>query len=138
LHPTTVKALADYGQLRDRLIPILSDSKAFFLLDNGRPLKYRQALYAFQSIRRELGWATQKKRLPRLHDLRHTFTCNRLLSWYKKGIDVNNAILMLSVYLGHSKVSNTYWYLTGIPPLMAIAAKRFECFPSKEQEVKHA
>jgi integrase len=127
----------DYGRLRDRLAPITSDSSAFFLMDNGRPLNYRQALYAFQSIRRQLNWETQRKRPPRLHDLRHTFACNRLLSWYEKGIDVNNAILMLSVYLGHSKVSDTYWYLTGIPPLMAIVAERFERFSSKGQEVKH-
>lgn len=138
VHPTTIEALADYGQIRDSLSPIISDPNAFFLLDSGRPLQYRQALYAFQSIRRELCWGSQKKRPPRLHDLRHTFACNRLLSWYKKGVDVNNAILMLSVYLGHSKISDTYWYLTGIPPLMAIAAERFECFCSKEQEVKHA
>jgi integrase len=133
LHSTTIKALADYGQLRDRLTPIRPDPKALFLLDNGRPLQYRQALYAFQSIRRQLGWETQKKRLPRLHDLRHTFACNRLLSWYEEGIDVNNAILMLSVYLGHSKVTDTYWYLTGIPSLMAIATERFECFSSKNR-----
>lgn len=137
LHPTTVEALDDYSRIRDRLVPVTSDSNAFFLLDNGRPLNYRQALYAFQSIRRQLGWETQRKRPPRLHDLRHTFACNRLLSWYEEGIDVNNAILMLSVYLGHSKVSDTYWYLTGIPPLMAIAAERFERFSSKSQEVKH-
>jgi integrase len=124
LHPTTVESLKDYARLRDRLVPAMSDSNAFFLFDNGRPLNYRQASYAFQSIRRQLAW--QRKRPPRLHDLRHTFACNRLLSWYEQDIDVNNAILMLSVYLGHSKVTDTYWYLTGIPPLMAIAAQRSE------------
>jgi integrase len=130
LHPTTIEALKDYAQFRDRLIPVMPDSTAFFLFDNGQPLNYRQALYAFQSIRRQLVW--QRKRLPRIHDLRHTFACNRLLSWYEHGIEVNNAILMLSVYLGHSKVTDTYWYLTAIPSLMAIAAQRFERFSGGE------
>lgn len=130
VHPTTVEALKNYARLRDRLVPVMSNSDAFFLFDNGHPLNYRQALYAFQCIRRQLGW--QRKRLPRIHDLRHTFACNRLLAWYKQGIDVNNAILMLSVYLGHSKVTDTYWYLTGIPSLMAIAAKHFERFSGGE------
>ena len=31
----------------------------------------------------------------------------------------------LSIYIGHAKVVDTYWYLTGIPELMAIAAERF-------------
>jgi integrase len=136
LEQTTSDALAQYGRIRDRFTPCKAN--AFFLFDNGRPPNYRQALYAFQSIRRQLGWDQNCKRLPRLHDIRHTFACNRLLLWYKQGIDVNNSILLLSVYLGHSKISDTYWYLTAIPSLMAIAAERFERFTLWEKEVKHA
>jgi integrase len=135
LHPSTVKALEAYTRFRDRRVPLRSPRGAFFLCDDGRPLRYRQALYAFQCIRRRVGW-TQGKRPPRLHDLRHSFASNRILAWYKQGIDVNNAIFLLSVYLGHGKVTDTYWYLTGTPLLMSIAAKRFECFASKE-EVRH-
>jgi integrase len=138
LHQTTADALVQYGHIRDRFTPVEAGANAFFLFDNGRSPNYRQALYAFQSIRRQLGWDKNNERLPRLHDLRHTFACNRLLLWYKQGIDVNNAILMLSVYLGHSKISDTYWYLTAIPSLMAIAAERFERFTLMEKEVKHA
>jgi hypothetical protein len=39
---------------------------------------------------------------------------------------VNSAILALSTYVGHMQVTDTYWYLTGIPELMTIAAQRFE------------
>jgi integrase len=136
LHQTTADALTQYGRIRDRFTP--AGTNAFFLFDNGRPPNYRQALYAFQSIRSQLGWDRNSKRLPRLHDIRHTFACNRLLLWYQQGIDVNNAILLLSVYLGHSKISDTYWYLTAIPSLMAIAAERFERLTLMEKEVKHA
>jgi len=34
----------------------------------------------------------------------------------------------LATYLGHVKVTDTYWYLTGIPELLGIAARRFERF----------
>jgi hypothetical protein len=34
----------------------------------------------------------------------------------------------LSTYVGHVKISDTYWYLTGIPELMAVAGQRFENF----------
>ena len=48
--------------------------------------------------------------------------------WHKQGIDVDQAMLTLSTYLGHAKISNTYWYLTGIPELMALAGSKFERF----------
>ncbi len=72
----------------------------------------------------------QKSR-PRLYDLRHTFACRRLLKWYQEGVDVQRMIVRLPTYLGHGKPSDTYWYLTGIPDLMAIAAERFERFASE-------
>jgi integrase/recombinase XerD len=105
-------------------------SSAFFMLDNGYPINYRQTLYSFQTIRAQMPW--RRKRPPRIYDPRHTFACNRLLSWYEEGIDVNNAILMLSVYLGRVKLSDTYWYLTGIPSLMSVAANRFENYAGGE------
>jgi hypothetical protein len=43
-----------------------------------------------------------------------------------KGGDVNRRLPQLATYMGHCKVADTYWYLTGIPALMAIAAERFE------------
>ena len=58
----------------------------------------------------------------------HSFICRRVLLWYQQGVDVDNAMVMLSTYVGHAKVTDTYWYLTGIPELMAIAAQRFEYF----------
>jgi hypothetical protein len=52
----------------------------------------------------------------------------RLLAWYRDGTDIHRAIDQLSSYLGHAKVSSTYWYLTGVPELFALAAARFEHF----------
>jgi hypothetical protein len=39
----------------------------------------------------------------------------------------------LSTYLGHAKVSDTYWYLTGVSELMAITAARFERFAAERR-----
>lgn len=64
----------------------------------------------------------------RIHDLRHTFICRRIQRWQAEGADIDNAIAALSTYVGHAKVSDTYWYLTGIPDLMATAGNRFEDF----------
>ena len=63
---------------------------------------------------------------PRLHDLRHTFVCQRLLRWYTEQRDIDCHILALSTYIGHARVTDTYWYVTATPELLAIAATRFE------------
>jgi len=35
-------------------------------------------------------------------------------------------MLALSTYVGHANVTNTYWYLSAVPELLARAAARFE------------
>jgi integrase len=129
LHRNTRRALADYASVRDRAIPAPLQAEMFFLSARGVKLDCRTVEYTFARLRKQLGWkARGHHAAPRLHDLRHTFICNRLLAWYREGVDVNSAILALSTYVGHTQVTDTYWYLTGIPELMTIAAQRFERF----------
>ena len=59
---------------------------------------------------------------------RHTFACRCLLGWLREGVDIHERIAALSTYLGHAKVSDTYWYLTAAPDLMSVAGHRFEQF----------
>jgi integrase len=73
----------------------------FFLSDAGIPVKYRRVDDAIVKPRRGLGWtADDGRRLPTIHDLRHTFACRRLLGWYEEGADVNLKMPALSTYLG--------------------------------------
>ena len=132
LDPSTVTALAGYCKRRDHEAPWVHDD-AFFCFDNARRVNYDQASYAFQCLRRQLGWERNTARLPRMYDLRHTFACRRLRQWYEDGVDVNWALPQLSTYLGHVKVSDTYWYLTAVPELMAIVTDRFEHYTSGGQ-----
>jgi hypothetical protein len=37
-------------------------------------------------------------------------------------------MLMLSTYLGHCKVADTYWYLEAVPALMCSIAERAEAY----------
>jgi hypothetical protein len=67
-------------------------------------------------------------RLCRYRHKRHTFACRRLLAWYRDGTDIDRAIDQLSAYLGHAKVTDTYWYLTGLPELLELAGRRFAQF----------
>ena len=49
-----------------------------------------------------------------------------MLLWQAQGIDINQQMLALSTYVGDAMVTNTYWYLTAVPELMALAAEQFE------------
>jgi integrase/recombinase XerD len=99
----------------------------------GRALPYTTALDTFRRLIHQLGFQTNGTMTRiRIHDLRHSFACQRLLQWYRDGLDVDHAIASLSTYLGHGKVSDTYWYLTGTGELLATVAERFEKFASPE------
>lgn len=127
-HATVADALADYLGMRDRFLPRMADD-AFFVSTPSRSLKKRAVHWTFQKLRNEVGIiARGAYRDVRIHDLRHTFICRRIQRWQAEGADIDNAITALSTYVGHAKVSDTYWYLTGIPDLMAIAGNRFEDF----------
>ncbi|WP_459213486.1 site-specific integrase, partial [Paraburkholderia aspalathi] len=124
-HRTTAAALLRYIGKRD-LDPLAADTESFFVFDYGRPATTRRVEYAFRVLRSALQWhARGDHPSPRLHDLRHSFVCHRLQDWYACGLDVDRSILALSTYLGHAKVTDTYWYETATPELLEIAARRF-------------
>ena len=49
-----------------------------------------------------------------------------MIQWYRSGENVQCRLPVLSTYLGHAHVSDTYWYLTHCPELMEWAVKRLE------------
>ncbi len=137
LHVTATRALRRYAGERDRG-GLAEDTDAFFVGANGQSLPYSTVRCTFRSICTQLGWRSNGTLpRPRMHDLRHSFACRRLLLWYQQGVNVDQAISSLSTYLGHGKVTDTYWYLTGTAPLLAIAGKRFEQFTQSTQGGNH-
>lgn len=133
VHASTLKVLREYAAFRDHYRPSQT-STSFLLGESGSPLHYDTVNGTFCALRKCLEWGPSASgRPPRVHDLRHTFACHRLLEWYRAKVDVDHAILALSTYLGHTAVACTYWYLTGIPELMAICAERFQKFIQAKQ-----
>lgn len=126
LHPSTRRALQRYARRRDQ-DPSSAATDAFFVFDQGQPALTRWLQYAFRLVCHQLRWrARGGHRAPRIHDIRHSFVCRRLRRWHEEGVDIDCNILVLSTYLGHAKVTDTYWYVTATPELMAIAARRLE------------
>jgi integrase len=141
MHPSTVEALRRYCWLRD-LIVDANEETPFFVATPGRQcaqgLDQHDVRRVFAELREQLHWSNRgTHHAPRIHDLRHAFVVRRMLLWHAQGTDIDQAMLSLSTYVGHAMVTNTYWYLSAVPELMALAAGKFESF-MPQQEVAHA
>lgn len=124
LHRTTVEHLLRYLEQRRLCV---SASNRLFVGNRGTALNVDMVEYVFQKLRAKLGWRPRgQHRAVRIYDLRHTFITRRLADWQANGNNIDQATLALSTYVGHAKVTDTYWYLTAIPELMQAASLRFE------------
>lgn len=128
VHETTRAALLRYARVRDRVHPI-PKTEAFLLSEAGLRLNQYSVREIFVRLSRAIGIRTHNGRFghgPRLHDLRHRLAVNTLVRWYRSDINVERRLPILSTYLGHTKVTDTYWYLQAIPELLRLALARVE------------
>jgi integrase len=128
LHPTTVEAMQGYQRLRDRHWPRPA-TVGFFVSGTGRRLSQSSLEQAFAELVRRAGLepaAGSRARRPRPHDVRHSFAVATLIRWHRTGQDVQALLPTLSAQLGHADAASTYWYLTAVPELLALASARAE------------
>jgi integrase len=126
LHPTTRAALRSYA---DRRAAHLGSrcSTYFFVAERGGRLLHQYVHRVFWRLSREIGLRRPGDHTgPRVHDFRHRFAIRTLLGWYQEGMDVEQQLPVLSTYLGHTCVRDTYWYLSACPELMQEAAQRLD------------
>jgi len=126
LHRTTTQALRAYARQRDQVVPVaLFDS--FFLSESGTRITGWALQYTWVKLTRQVGLrGPRDRRGPRMHDLRHRFAAESLLGWYRRGLDASRRLPVLSAYLGHVHVADTYWYLEAIPELLERALQRLD------------
>jgi len=131
IHSSTRRALRRYVAWRDRIYPAPS-TPSFFLSEQGRRLTWWILRWTFVQLSHQCGLrASSDRHGPRLHDFRHTFAVKTILAWYRAGADVERHIPELSTYLGHVHVSDTYWYLSGVPEILTLAAARLDIAPQE-------
>jgi integrase/recombinase XerC len=128
LHTSVVQALGSYRQSRDRC-HLTDIDTPFFISQTDTALPKRTVENVFLRMQPHLDWRSRGDYpVPRIHDLRHTFAVRRLQRWRDEGQSIDHALFWLCTYLGHAKISDTYWYLTGVPELMDAIGTRFEGF----------
>ena len=64
-------------------------------------------------VLRRAGVKPEKGRVgPRVHDLRHAFVVNRMLQWYRDGINPQVHLPYLATYLGHKDINSNGTYIS--------------------------
>jgi integrase len=101
--------LSDYcGRFRigcDKDMPL-------FILQNGSAFGEYKLYRNYTRVMVEAGIKPRESgRLPRLHDLRHTFCVHTLEAMAQKGFDLYVSLPLLTAYLGHNCISETEYYL---------------------------
>lgn len=123
LHGSVTARLEDYARARDARP---ASSPAFFLSLRGTRLHYENVHFTFREHVKKAGLAPRSPACrPRIHDLRHTFAVKTVTRWQAEGT-VAARLPALSAWLGHASPASTYWYLTGTPELLALAAGGLE------------
>src|SRR6266545_5710975 len=126
LHPTTVRALTGYLDLRDQAHPQPA-SPALLVGTTGARLHHANVGLTFARLGRQAGITPRSAACrPRIHDLRHSFAVATMLDWYRTDADVPAMLPRLATYLGHTDPKHTFWYLSAAPELLALAGQRLD------------
>lgn len=125
LAPSTSQIIRHYLDKRRILTPF-HPKAPFFITPAGKRLNYNQADSTFRKMIRACKIDLNLKKLPRLHDLRHTFACHCLINWYKQNVDVNTNLPILAAAMGHTDIHATQVYLHISTAILQQAAQRFQ------------
>jgi integrase/recombinase XerD len=127
LHASSCTVLAAYLARRRRYWAGRPVSPYVFVSNWGNRLDVGSVHRTFYALSRQIGLRQPSDHHgPRIHDLRHRFAVKTLWRWYRTGEDPERRLPILSAYLGHVHVADTYWYLSAWPELMREAQRRLE------------
>jgi len=123
---STTTEMRAYLERRKRAGFSTAPSEYVFPNVAGTKHHYPSLVTVFLEVLRSIGLRGPKgERGPRIHDLRHTFAVNRLLAWYRQGVNLGSKLPLLSTYLGHTTVTGTQVYLHATAELLESAGRRF-------------
>lgn len=130
---TVRKALADYLRAH-RLGGAPSELSAplFWYARTAREYRYPTIHALLVQVIRRAGLKPEPGTVgPRIHDLRHSFVVNRILAWYREGVNPQERLPYLVTYLGHKDLHSTLTYITITQELLQHASDRFRAFGAR-------
>jgi len=127
LAPSVMSALRNYVEAREQ-VGGSKDPLSGLFWHTQSPGRYSRVAAHMLLVRvlRRAGLKPEKGYAgPRIHDLRHAFVANRMLAWYREGINPQPHLPYLATYLGHKDINSTLVYLTITQELLQQASERF-------------
>jgi len=127
LSNSAASALWEYLEARQRAgAPQYPDSGLFWHDQGNTRYASASIAWALVEILRQAGIKPPKGKIgPRIHDLRHSMVVNRILEWYRAGINPQERLPLLATYLGHRDIHSTLTYITVTQDLLQEASERF-------------
>lgn len=122
-----VRELNAHLQLRrDHHLPLSPDTPLIWnRCRNGKAYSGGGLGQGLRLLFRSAGIRTPDGRLPRTHDVRHTFAVHALMRWYRNGADVGAKLPLLATYMGHVSIVSTERYLHFVQELASTSSDRF-------------
>ena len=130
LTDSALSALHEYLEARRMAKAPQSPDSGLFWHDQGDARYTSHGIaYGLVDILRRAGIKPPKgKTGPRIHDLRHSMVVNRILEWYRAGINPQDKLQFLATYLGHRDIHSTLVYITVTQDILQQANERFRTF----------
>jgi len=130
LTDSALSALREYLAARREAKGPQTPDSGLFWHDQGNARYTSQSIaWGLVDILRRAGIKPPKgKTGPRIHDLRHSMVVNRILEWYRAGINPQDKLPFLATYLGHRDIHSTLVYITVTQDLLQQANERFRTF----------
>jgi integrase/recombinase XerD len=127
LPPGVVNALREYIEERRKAgAPMDPEAGLFWNTLRWKRYSKKASQELLVTLLRRSGIKRGRGRTgPRVHDFRHAMVCNRMLDWYRHGINPQSHLAHLSTFMGHTDIQYTLTYLTVTPELLQLAGERF-------------
>lgn len=102
---------------RYKRILLGTDSDAFFVHSDGRPVSAGELTRCIIRCWKSANPAVDEKTLPRIrvYDLRHRFASATLQRWLDEGKNLYAMLPYLRAYMGHEKFEDTAYYIHILP-----------------------
>jgi integrase/recombinase XerD len=132
VHPRVLGRVLDHIRARRETEGPRTPESRLFLTPSKKSWTGHRLSYEFREDLIRLGIYKKSRKLgglimgsPRLHALRHSMACHRLIRWYRDGADVQAKLPILSTYLGHANWIFTQVYLKVTALVLREAGGRF-------------
>ena len=133
LSRSTGEVLDKYVALREQIVTRESDPSPLFISIQRKRLSDDAVYETLCKLLQQCGIHKCRRHGPRIHDIRHTFACHRLLEWYRDGQDINARLPALATYMGHVSISSTQIYIHATPELREYTNQRFLDYVRKNE-----